>query len=131
MEVLNVFTASLTTIGAVALVIALVLTYKHHKHGKPPTRLLVVLMLIAGVGLSGGFLKSALDTVNQYANHITGTLTSQALGVSIPLLLGLAAAVWIWIDWHTKKIEKATPWIALVLPTVLPIAAVLGTALGG
>ena len=131
MEILNVFTASLTTIGAAALLIGLVITYKQHKHGKPPSRFLVALMLIAGIGLSGGLLKSAIDTVNRYAANLSGTLTSQALGVSIPLIAGLAAAVWIYYDWHTKRIEKATPWIALVLPAMLPLSAVLGSALGG
>jgi hypothetical protein len=136
--------AGSSLIGAIALGWALILFYKKRRKSnagaafgggggksKAPTRFMVFLMLIAGFFLSGGVLGTVIRSAGTAARTEGANLTGEAFGVGTPLVLAFFAAVWIIHDWRTKDIEPATPWIALIAPMMLPVAAGLGSYFAG
>lgn len=123
--------ATSSLIGAIALGWALILFYKGYKHKKPPSRFMVALMLVAGFFLSGGIAGHIVNTAGGAAGAGASTMTARVFGIGTPLVIAFLIGVWIVYDWRTKKIEAVTPWLALVAPAMLPVAAGIGAYTAG
>ena len=116
-------------VGALAFTIAMILFYKRQiKHKRPPGRDQVVLMALAGIGISGtGWVGKLVHTVADTAAHGSVTWGSQVLGVGASLLVTVAVVFWIVHDWRTKDIEVFTPWLSLIAPVLVMIVFGIGS----
>lgn len=117
--------------GAVAVIafgIALMILYKRKWKA---SRIVVVLMLLAGFGLTGGIVGNGIMAATKALGMAANTATAKAFGVGVPILLFVLACVWVGIDMKDKKIVKATPWIALAIPTLLVALGGMYVGLGG
>jgi len=115
-----------TAVSLISLAIAVTIMWRHQWRG---SRFIVLLMLIAGFGITAaGWVGDLLARGGQMIGNAVGSGTSQAFGVSVPALVVVVMVTWIVVDMRDRSIHKATPWIALALPTVL--AVVGGVYLG-
>lgn len=116
-----------TTVGIAALVIALVVMWRHNWTG---SRFTVILMLLGGAAITtaSGAVRNLLMSGGEWLGGFASAGTSQLFGIGIPALLVIGMAVWVVVDLKDRSIHPATPWIALVLPTMLTVIG--GVAIG-
>lgn len=117
----------MTMIGLIALAAALVVLWRHGWRG---SRVTVVLMLAGGTALAtgGGMLTQWLTRGGQWLAGLATTATSTAVGVGMPALVAIAAAVWVAVDLRDRQIHPATPWVALCLPTLVMVTGAMAVA---
>lgn len=117
--------------GAVAVIafgLALLLLYKR---GWKPSRIVVVLMLLAGFGLTGGILGSGILAATRALGEAASTATARGFGVAVPIVLLVIAVAWVVIDMKDRTITVPTPWIALAIPTLMVALGGLYVGIGG
>ncbi|MEN3308827.1 MAG: hypothetical protein V7603_5029 [Micromonosporaceae bacterium] len=106
----------LSVIGAVALGIGVVCWIR-----KVAPRFTAWCALIVGVALagwSGKFVSDAVGNATVAANRIGATLIGVGLGTAVVV----AAVMWLYLDLRKKgKVSKAAPFVALVVPSLLPV----------
>lgn len=110
-------------IAAACLVIAFLL----RKNSAYP-KIVPWLMLTAGLGLSGigGVLLAKIVGI---LTSLTGSATQAMFGVAVPGVLALAIGLALVLHMKPKASpSKATPWLALIFPSVL---ASIGGAFAG
>lgn len=109
--------------AVIALAIAGTLMWKR----RLPT-IVALLALVAGVGLSGGFVGSLLHKGIDAAASMVGSLTSAAFGVAVPAVLAIVALIVFVHDvLPGSKATRLTAGIGLALP---PLLTYLGGAVG-
>ncbi|HEY9251592.1 MAG TPA: hypothetical protein VIP06_02955 [Nocardioides sp.] len=92
------------------------------------------LMLLGGFGVAGIF-GSLLLRLGGFAVGTSGSATRMLFGAAVPLLPVLVVGIILVVQMrpHGKGPNKATPWLALVFPSLLAalggtIAATIGAA---
>lgn len=102
--------------AVIALAIAGTLTWKR----KLP-KIVSLLTLVAGSGLTAGFLGRMLYRGAHWAAGLTGTATSAAFGVAVPSVLAIVAAIiYVHDVWPGHKASRfTTPTIGLLLPALV------------
>lgn len=125
-----------TIIGLSALIIALVILWRHKGEAG---RVTVLMMLLGGTGLtlSVGAVSDWLHRIGTALVSAAESATSVAVGVGLPALVVVGLATWVVLDLRDKSIHPATPWVALGLPTLVVVlggaaaaADLLGAATG-
>lgn len=113
--------------GLIALAAALVILWRHSWSG---SRVTVLLMLAGGAGIAagGGLLSEWLTRAGQWLASLATDATATAVGVGMPALVAVAAAVWVAVDLRDKQIHPATPWVALCLPTLVMVTGAMAVA---
>lgn len=110
-----------TAVAVIALAVAGVLTWK----SKLP-KTVALLTLVAGSGLSHGFLGGLLHKFAGWGVHLVGTFTDAAFGVAVPVVLAVVALI-VYVMWPRHSAGRMTAGIGLVLPMLV---AYLGGAAG-
>jgi len=117
--------------GAVAVIafgLALLLLYKRNWR---PSRIVVVLMLLAGFGLTGGIVGDGILAAARALGTAASTATAKAFGVGVPIALLVLAIAWVVIDMKDRVITIPTPWIALAIPTLMVALGGMYVGIGG
>lgn len=117
--------------GAVAVIafgLALLLLYKRNWR---PSRIVTVLMLLAGFGLTGGIIGSGILAATKALGAAASTATARGFGVAVPIVLLVLAVAWVVIDMKDKTITRPTPWIALAIPTLMVALGGMYVGIGG
>ncbi len=109
---------SAAAVAVLALGIAVTMMWRR---GWQASRLVVVLMLLAGFGITAGLVGRLLTRGGSLIGGAITTGTAQLFGVGVPLLLIVVMVTWLIIDMKDRVIHKATPWMALALPTTLAV----------
>lgn len=109
---------SATAVAVIALGVALTVMWRRHWSAN---RIIVVLMLLAGFGITGGMLGQVLQRGGEAIGGAIDTATSKLFGIGVPLLIIAVLITLVVIDMRDRVIHIATPWVALVLPTMLAV----------
>lgn len=82
------------------------------------TTLCALIVGIALAGWAGKFINDAVGDATVAANRIGATLIGVGLGTAVVV----AAVAWLFFDLRKKgKVSKAAPFVALVVPSLLPV----------
>lgn len=92
--------------GSVVLGVGIAL-YLLKKYG----RALNIMFLIAGGGLA--------PVLSQWVRPALASVGGMLFGVAAGALLAALALTWVIIEFKEKRTHKKTPWIALLLPTLM------------
>lgn len=108
-----------TAVAVLALSVALTVMWRHRWQG---SRLIVILMLVAGFGIAGvGLVGDLLGRLGGMIGGAADAGTGRLFGVSVPVVVIAVMVTWIVVDMRDRMIHIATPWIALALPSVLAV----------
>lgn len=113
--------------AAIALAVGLVLMWL-----RVAPKLVALLMLAAGGAITGGFVGSLLERGAQGAFSLVGSVTSAAVGVAVPAVLAIVAAIIVVHDlWPKHGANRVTAVLAFALPVLgVSIPGAAGSALG-
>lgn len=116
-----------TAAAAIALAVGLVLMWL-----KVMPKIVALLMLAAGGAITGGFVGNLLARGAEGAFGLVGSLTSAAVGVAVPAVLAIAAAIVVVHDlWPKHNANRITAVLAFALPVLaVSIPGAAGSALG-
>ncbi len=118
---------SASVVAVLALGIALTIMWRR---GWQASRLTVVLMLLAGFGITAGLVGQLLTRGGETIAAGISTGTAQLFGVGVPLLLVAVMITVLVVDMKDRVIHKATPWVALALPNTLAVVGGIYVGLG-
>lgn len=113
--------------AVIALAIAGTLMWKR----KMP-KTVAVLALVAGAGLTSGWVGQTLHGLVGAGADLVGSLTSSAFGVAVPAILAIVGLIIFAHDiWPKNKANRITAVVGLVLPVLLTyLGGVAGSAAG-
>jgi hypothetical protein len=107
---------------AVAVILFAVATVTMWRRNWSATRLTVVMMLLAGFGIvANGWAGDMLGRLGEWLGGLADAGTARLFGVSAPVVVIAVMVAWIVVDMRDRTIHRATPWLALALPTVLAV----------
>jgi hypothetical protein len=109
---------SAAAVAVIALGVAVIIMWRRNWQA---SRIIVVLMLLAGFGLTGGAFGAAARTGGEHIGSAIETTTAKLFGVGVPLLLVAVLIALVAVDMKDRTIHKATPWVALLLPTMMAV----------
>jgi hypothetical protein len=119
---------SAAAVAVLALAVALTVMWRHRWQG---SRLTVLLMLLAGFGLTSmGWFGDMLTRAGTWAGGAADAGTGRLFGVGVPLIVIAVMLTWLVVDMRDRAIHPATPWIALALPTVLAVVGGVYVGIG-
>lgn len=100
--------------AAIALAVALVLMWL-----QVTPKIVALLMLAASGAITGGFVGSLLERGAEGAFRLVGSLTSAAVGVAVPAVLAIVAAIIVIHDlWPKHRANHVTAVLAFALPVL-------------
>lgn len=112
-----------TAVAVVALAVAGTLMWKRRL-----PKIVALLALVAGAGLSSGFLGRLLERGIDGAASLMGSLTSAAFGAAVPAVLAVVGLIVFIHDlWPGNRAGRLTAGVGLALP---PLLGHLGGAAG-
>lgn len=104
-----------TAVAVVALAIAGTLMWK-----KRLPKIVALLALVAGAGLTSGFLGGLLERGISGAGSLMASLTSAAFGTAVPVVLAVVGLiVYVHDLWPGNRAGRLTAGIGLVLPLLI------------
>lgn len=115
----------MVAVSVISLVLGLLLLWKGRAH-----KTTAVLALIAGAGMTGGFVGSMFQTGLGWLSDMAAALTSSAFGAAVPAILGIIALFIVIHDlWPGHTAGRITAVAALALPVLTTgIAGAVGSA---
>lgn len=115
------------TTAVIALAIAGTLTWKR----KLP-KIVALLALVAGAGLTSGWVGNTLHSCVGALADLVGSFTSSAFGVAVPAVIAVVGLIIFVHDiWPRHSASRLTAGVGLVLPVLLTyLGGVAGSAAG-